>query len=202
MRGIIVVPWILAALAAAACSRQEAGWEAARRENTIPAFQEYLDRFPAGAHRAQARKALLALRESEAWARTDRLGTPEALQRYLGEWPDGAHAADARLRLQAFIPPPAPAARPRAAPGFEIQLGAFSEEAAARTGLESLQRLRAAELGGMQARIAPPGAGEPRLWRLRAGPLEEAAARALCAKLAAEGTPCVTVPAGSSSKPP
>ncbi len=119
MRRIIVVPWILAALIAAACSRQESGWERARREDSLAAYEDYLARYPAGPHAGEARAALDGLHDAEAWSRAERLATPEAWQRYLGEFPDGRHAAGARQRLIDFIPP-----GPQPADGrYVVQLG-------------------------------------------------------------------------------
>ncbi len=192
MRGIIVAPWILAALATTACSREESGWEAARRDGTLAAYQSYLDDYPVGGHAVEARAELLQLRESEAWVRADRLGTPEAWQRYLGEWPDGRHSALARKRLVEFIPP--------APPGFEIQLGAFSGGAMARAGLERLAREHPLELEGLSVRVDAPADGEPAFWRLRAGPFDEAMARAHCATLLAAQVSCLALPARSTAE--
>jgi SPOR domain len=196
MRGIIVASWILAVFVTAACSRQESGWENARREDTVAAYQEYLESFPAGSHAAEASAALLRLREAAAWARAERLRTPEAWQQYLGDWPEGRHAELARRLLLEFMPPAAPAPSP-ATGAFEIQLGAYSDEAAARAGLERLLREHAADLDGLSARVAIPEDAEPALWRLRAGPLDEARARELCEKLKTSGVDCV--PAGAES---
>jgi hypothetical protein len=196
MRAIIVAPWILAACAAAGCSRQESAWRDARREDTIAAYQVYLERFPAGAHAGEARAWIAALREGEDWARAERLGTPEAWQRYLGAWPDGRHAGEAKRLLVAFIPPaPAPAGV------FEIQLGAWSDDALARAGLERIVREHADALAGVAARLATPDEAGDSLWRLRAGPLEEPAARALCAELRSAGADCLPLPAVSTGDP-
>lgn len=135
---------------------------------------------------------LEARREAEAWARAERLGTPEAWQRYLAGWPEGRHAGEARRLLVAFIPPPRPAA---AAGGFEIQLGAWSDESLARAGFDRFVGAHAAALAGAALRLAGPGGSGDALWRLRAGPFDEAAARASCAILAEAGVSCVPVPA-------
>jgi hypothetical protein len=193
MRAIIVAPWILAACAATGCSRQESAWHDALREDTVAAYQVYLDRFPAGAHAAEASASISALRESDAWSRAERLGTPEAWQRYLGEWPDGRHAWQARRLLVDFIPPaPAPAA------AFEVQLGAWSDETLARAGLERIVHEHAGRLAGVEARLASPLEAGDALWRLRAGPLPEPSARALCAEFKSAGADCVTLPALSA----
>ena len=190
--------WLIAALAVAACSRQEAGWQEAARENSIAAYQNYLEKFPAGAHAGEARARVLELQEESAWTRANRLRTPEAWQRYLGEWPDGRHAALARRQLVAFIPAQAPAARG----DFAVQLGAWSNEAAARGNLARLAREHAAELGGQSLVILAPQLPDTDVWRLRTGPLEEARARELCESLRSGGVDCVPVAGGSAGQPP
>src|SRR4029079_18512663 len=82
MRAIIVAPLMIAVVAVAGCSRQESAWQEAARRNTPAAYQQYLDRYPAGAHAADARTGIVAAREAAAWTRAERLGTPEAWQRY------------------------------------------------------------------------------------------------------------------------
>jgi len=197
------VSWVLAACLAAACSRQEFGWQQARRDNTLAAYREYLEKFPAGAHVVEARVLVLQLQEREAWSLAGRLRTPEAWQRYLADWPEGQHAELAWQALVEFIPPEAATGRTAiaAGPGFEIQFGAWSDEAAARAGREQLLREHAADIGGLEMRISGPAAGGPALWRLRSGPFDESAARAHCARLAAARISCFPVPVRGQSPP-
>ncbi len=189
---------IFAACVAAACSRQEAGWQDAVREDSIAAYQQYLESFPAGVHAGNARAKILELQEQEAWVRANRLRTPEAWQRYLGDWPDGRHAALARRQLVALI-------RPGAAPmrgGFAVQLGAYSSEAAARADLARLTREHAVEFAELEWRILAAHDVESSLWRLRVGPLAEADARDLCSRLRAQAVDCVPVAEWSAGQAP
>ncbi|MGH8242726.1 MAG: hypothetical protein ACRETY_05180 [Steroidobacteraceae bacterium] len=202
MRGIIVAS-CLAVSAGTACSRQESAWDEAQREGSAAAYEAFIERYPAGEHARQARAALDALNESETWRRAERLGTPEAWQRYLDRWPDGAHAALARQLLVNFIPPAPPTPASAAADAaYEIQLGAWLDEATARESLSAWQGARAAELEGAEPRLVAPPAKGPALWRLRAGPFGETYARALCGRLKAAGTDCVPVAAASAGDPP
>lgn len=158
--------------------------------------------FPAGAHAAEARAAIRALRDDEAWARAERIGTPEAWQRYLADWPEGGHRLLAQQMLVGFIPPEASRG------DYEIQLGAWRDELTARQALAAWQGERAAVLEGEAVRlVAPFGDGQrstagPALWRLRAGPLDEAEARALCGSIKAAGADCVPAVAISAGDPP
>jgi len=188
----------MAAVMAAGCSRQESGWETAAERNTVAAYEDYLNRFPDGAHAEDARARILGLREADAWADAQRLRVPEALQRYLADWPDGAHAAQARRELAEFAPiapaaPVAPVAPPAPLPGHAAQLGAYSSEAAARASIARLLLEQSEILGGRNWMVIAPAEGAPALWRLRIGPMPEPEARGLCSSLRARGVDCVPV---------
>ena len=185
--------WILVVLCAAAaaigCSRQETGWRDAAANDTIPAYEDYLGRFPAGAHSGEARSRILELREAEAWAIAARLRAPEAWQRYLAAWPDGPNAAKARRELADF----APLAPAKPVGGHAAQLGAYSSETAARADLARLLRDHASVFDGRDWQVVAPAAGATPLWRLRVGAMTEPAARELCATLKSRGVDCVPV---------
>jgi len=206
------VTCILAASVLAACDRRESAWRDARRDDSQSAYQAYLERYPTGVHAAEARAELESRREAEEWVRAERLGTPEAWQRYLAGWPEGRHADEARRLLVAFIPPPRPEPLPapvlQQAPGpevpagnFEIQLGAWSDEALARAGFERFIGAHAAAFAGTGLRLAGPGELGDALWRLRAGPFDEATARSRCAGLVAAGVSCVPIAGASAGQP-
>ncbi len=187
MRQLWIVLWIALACALAACSRQETGWRDARREDSVLAYETYLEHFPAGAHAEDARARIRELHEELEWARATKLQTPEAWQRYLGAFPEGRYAAEARERLSDFVLAKAPPEE-RA---YVVQLGAYSSEAAASADLSRLSRENADLLGNLKMHIEPPALGERPLWRLRAGPLTEAAARRTCVELETRALDCV-----------
>lgn len=190
MRILWIVLWIACAIALAACSRQETGWRDARGEDSVPAYETYLEHFPAGAHANEARARIRELHEESEWARASQLQTPEGWQRYLGAWPQGRHAAEARDRLSDFV-------QARSPPGdlrYSIQLGAFSSKTAASTDLARLTHDHPDLLGDSKLRILPPAGGGPPLWRLRGGPFTEAAARRICVELESRAVDCVPAP--------
>lgn len=189
MRCQWIVVWIIAAGVLVACSRQESGWRSAAAEDSVAAYERYLEDFPAGPHASVARTRVAELLEQEAWSRAGRLQTPEAWQRYLGEWPDGRHAPEARRRLARFVPGDVPAG----IADWSVQLGAYSSEAAARADLARHARERAEELSGVRLVIRAPHDLATDVWRLRTTPLAEAAARELCGKLRERGVDCVPV---------
>jgi hypothetical protein len=198
MRRIIVVTWMAAACLAAACSRQETAWQAARRENSAAAYEAYLASYPAGPQAAQARAAIFAIRDAQAWSRAERLATPEAWQRYLAEFPEGRNVDAARQRLIAFIPPGPPPATGL----YVVQVGAYSTEAAARTGLVRAAGQHDAVLGGAGLVVTAPRDLADTIWRLRTGPLPEPAAREMCQRLRSAGVDCVPLPDDSSGDAP
>lgn len=187
MRPQWIVVWLALACALSACSRQETGWRNARDEDKVPAYETYLEQFPAGAHSEEARAKIRELREEQEWARASQLAIPEAYQRYLGAYPEGRYATAARERLSDFVLARAPSADR----SYLVQLGAYSSEAAARTALARFESDYAELFEGLQLRILPPAAGTPPLWRLRAGSLDETAARGLCRQLEVRGLDCV-----------
>jgi hypothetical protein len=158
---------MLAACASTACSRQEASWQDER----------------------QAHEDLEERREAEIWNRAERLRTPEAWQRYLSEWPEGRHSTDARARLMEYVPVEAAGS----AGNWSVQLGAFSDEAAARAALLRYSSERTKELAGVAIGIQAPHEIATDVWRLRTASLSEAAARDLCTRLRAQGVDCVPV---------
>ncbi|HMA49541.1 MAG TPA: SPOR domain-containing protein [Magnetospirillaceae bacterium] len=88
-------------------------------------------------------------------------------------------------------PAPAPAATAKTGGGWVVQLGAVHSEAEAKT---EWNRLAGAhhQLAGLSAdivRVDIPGKGV--FWRVRGGPLDEAAARVLCSDLTKQGQGCL-----------
>jgi hypothetical protein len=187
LRLLWIVLCICCACALAACSRQETGWRDAHGKDSVSAYETYLEHFPAGAHADEARARIQELYEEREWARANKLQTPEAWQRYLGAYPEGRYAAAAREQLSDIALARAPSEERH----YSVQLGAYSSEAAARADLARLSRDQADLLGGVKLHVEPPTTDAQPLWRLRAGPLTEAAARGICVDLEARAEDCV-----------
>lgn len=178
---------VVACLAAAACSRQDAAWRQAESRHTESAYQSYLETYPDGLHAHEARRRLSALQDDREWARAERLGTPESYQRYLARYPEGGRAQVARDRLAVFLEPP-----PAAAPDHWLQLGAFvGGEAAAQAAWQRLIAEHEEALRGLGQRIirAPLGSGD--LWRLFAGPVAAEEGETRCAQIRLAGASCL-----------
>ena len=94
--------------------RDAAAFEAARRADTVSAYDGYLSEWPSGAYASEARSlraAAAAEREREerdaaAFEAARRSDTVSAYEEYLEAWPSGAHVSDARRFLEAARVPP------------------------------------------------------------------------------------------------
>jgi hypothetical protein len=105
-----------------------------------------------------------------------------------------AQSAPTQPTAPATVEPAAPALQPVVGGRQQIQLGALSSEAAAKTEWERLQR-RVPELAGFQPRITRlEREGQATLYRLRTGGLaDQAAARALCEAVRDKGGNCAVL---------
>jgi hypothetical protein len=81
-----------------AASPDEREWLAAANAGTVPALRQYLNRFPDGAHAAQAKQSI-RIEDDMAWSEAQRTSTVVAFNQYVGQFPDGAHIAQAHGRI-------------------------------------------------------------------------------------------------------
>lgn len=111
--------------------------------------------------------------------------------------PAPASPKPAQAATVAAVPPAAASpAPPAAAKAFMVQLGAYRKAPAADTGWRRLLKANRDLLGELKPKVvrADLGAGKGVFFRLRAGPLgDEAAARALCARLKVRRQGCFIV---------
>lgn len=103
-------------------------------------------------------------------------------------------AAPAPAPVAKAAPAPAPAAAPRASAGggWVVQLAAVKTEAEARNEWNRIRGAHKDTLGSLSSDIVRVDLGAKGIfWRLRAGPLEEAQARTICAALSKSGQGCI-----------
>jgi TIR domain len=79
-------------------STEEGEWLEADSAGTVPALRKYLERFPDGAHAAEAQGAIRAADDKE-WSEADREDTTTKVAQYVEQFPDGAHVMQARRRI-------------------------------------------------------------------------------------------------------
>ncbi len=99
-------------------ARQEAAaWKAAAETNSIPSYEGYLTKFPAGKNAPEAQLRIERIRAEDArkkasvadeaaWTAADASGTAEAYQQYLTSFPQGAHVPEAIAKIEELRPGP------------------------------------------------------------------------------------------------
>ena len=103
---------------AAEAARQEAAaWQAAAQTNTIPSYEGYLSKYPAGKNASEAQTRIDRLRAEEAarqasaadeaaWQAANATGTADAYQQYMTSYPQGKHVPEAIAKLEELRPGP------------------------------------------------------------------------------------------------
>jgi len=98
--------WLLTTLSAvalvAACSSAENDWNKATAENTVAAYETYLQKHPDGNHRVEADARITKLNESDAWNQATQANTVQSYQDYLQKKPDGEHAQQAKDSIESI----------------------------------------------------------------------------------------------------
>jgi len=93
---------LMLVLTLAACDRQGAQWEEAQQEDTIAAYEAFVERYPDSPNAEQARRRIETLRAEQAWATAQQRDTIEAYRDFIEDHPDAADAEDARARLESL----------------------------------------------------------------------------------------------------
>jgi hypothetical protein len=207
--GVILMSVALLA-AASGCSHEQRDWHSAQAANTIEAYEQFIDAHPKSARAADAQAQIAQLTEARDWQRASTIDTADAYRQFLAQHPQGKSAQEARIRVENFgmnntaaapvAAAPAPArpvaqsAAPESAAGgrYSVQLGAFTTQAKAQSQWQRLNARFGAKLRGTEPDIEQgKNAHGKRIYRLKARPLTEARARALCAALRKRGQACV-----------
>ena len=96
---------------AARDARDEAAWNTAARQNTVAAYDAYLQQFPKGIYyqQAQARRTELTkkeqekkMREEAVWKQVSQQNTIKDYQLYQRQYPNGTYYQEARRRINAL----------------------------------------------------------------------------------------------------
>ena len=75
-------------------------WERCLTENSVTAYNTYLDRFPSGPHADEALQHIKELEEEQKWQWAGRIDQIYAYRSFLRSFPGGKHAGDARTRIR------------------------------------------------------------------------------------------------------
>lgn len=81
------------------CDRQGAAWEEAQQEDTVAAYQSFVEQYPESPEADQAQSRIDTLRAEQAWTDARQANTAEAYREFVEAHPDAAAADDARERL-------------------------------------------------------------------------------------------------------
>jgi hypothetical protein len=211
---------LLAAVALLACGSVQEDWNKASAQNTLTAYQEFLNQHPNTDLAVQAQSRIHALEDAEAWSHALNTNTVEAFRQYLKARPNGLHAAESSARisgferadawkaaqadggapaLQAFLqryPQGAEADRARAQLA-QLKAAAYRVQVAAFRARKDADRVRA-ELQSRYGKIlhdvvvVPPAASE-KLTTIRSVPMTLKEAEVACGTLRKEHQHCEVV---------
>jgi SPOR domain len=95
----LLVLCVIMAGALAACSSPNADWQKATQQNTVAAYQQFIQQHPSDTRVEQARNRINALQDEQAWNAATSANTLDSYQHYLQQEPNGMHAADAQDKV-------------------------------------------------------------------------------------------------------
>lgn len=208
--------------ALAACSSPNADWQKANQQNTVAAYQQFIQQHPNDARVEQARNRINALNDEQAWSTAKSANTLDAYQQYLQQNPNGMHAADAQDKVnslqqdaawqsatstntaaayQDFLQkypnsPHADDARDalKKLTGYQVQLASTRSKATAD---KLAKRLKDKFGSDLQDVVVVPPTGKSKTLEVRSAPMSESDAKAACAKLKKAHQRCEVVKSAS-----
>lgn len=187
---------------------EDKDWKRATATDTAESYRQFLAQHANGKWAEEARirieSSTLEGNPSPLTASKEAAVPPNAASPSMTPAPSGnttraAPPAPAPAPVPASKPAPvaAPAARgaasDAASPGYGIQLGAFSSQAAALSAWKKLQVTYDSQLHGLFAHAVPVQTTSGQLFRLQSPVGEESRARSICASMAQQSQPCVVV---------
>lgn len=222
MKKSFLVLCVITAGALAACSNPTADWQKANQQNTVTAYQQFIQQHPDDSRVAQARDRINALQDEAAWATAQTANTLDGYQQYLQQEPNGMHAADAQDKVnglqqdaawtsaqstntaaayQDFLQkyPNSPhTADAQAAlaklTGYQVLLGSVHSQALADKVSKHLKDKFGSDL---QDVVVVPPSGKSKAFEIRSAGMTESDAKAACAKLRKAHTHCSVVKSAS-----
>jgi len=218
VKNSFLVLCIIMAGALAACSNPNADWQKANQQNTVAAYQQFIQQHPNDARVEQARNRIDALKDEQAWTTAKNANTLDAYQQYLQQEPNGMHATDAQDKVNAMQADAAwqSAQSTNTAAGYQDFLQKYpnaSQASQAQDALKKLTgyqallystrskaladklaaRLKAKFSSELQDVVVVPPSGKSKLLEVRSAPMTESDAKAACEKLHKAHTRCEVV---------
>ena len=90
---------LAAALILNGCSKEQSHWEAAQQENTITAYQSFMENYPDGKYFKQAKAILDSMRAELVWPEVKTENSVEALQNFVDSFPNTIYTEEAHQLL-------------------------------------------------------------------------------------------------------
>lgn len=222
MKKSFLVLCVITAGMLAACSSPNADWQKATQQNSVAAYQQFIQQHPNDARAEQARNRINALQDEQAWNTAKSANTLDSYQQYLQQEPNGMHAADAQDKVnglqqaaawqtaqntntaqgyQDFLSkyPNAPQASDAQAAlkkltGFQLLLASTRSKTLAD---KMAQRLKSKYGNEVQDVVVVPPTGKSKTLEVRSAPMSESDAKAACAKLKKAHQRCTVVKSAS-----
>lgn len=97
---IIRILCLVLTLALIGCDRQGDAWEEAQQQDTIAAYEAFIERYPESPEAEQARARVESLRTEQAWNETLQRNTAEAYREFIEAHPGADMVDEARDRLE------------------------------------------------------------------------------------------------------
>jgi len=213
---------VITAGALAACSNPTADWQKANQQNTVTAYQQFIQQHPNDSRVAQARNRISALQDEQAWSTAQSANTLDAYQQYLQQEPNGMHAADAQDKINGLQADAAwsSAQSTNTAAGYQDFLQKYPNSPHASDAQDALKKLTgfqallgttrsktladkmAARLkskygSDLQDVVVVPPTGKSKNLEIRSAPMTEDDAKAACAKLRKAHQHCEVVKSAS-----
>ncbi|MGH8302161.1 MAG: SPOR domain-containing protein [Steroidobacteraceae bacterium] len=223
MKKSLVILCVVMAGALVACSSPNADWQKANQQNTVAAYQQFIQQHSSDSRVAQARNRINALKDEQAWTAAQNANTLDAYQQYLQQEPDGMHAADAQDKVnglqqdaawtsaqstntaaayQDFVQkyPNSPHAADaqdalKKLTGFQALLGSTRSKTLAD---KMAKRLKDKFGSDLQDVVVVPPTGKSKTLEVRSAPMTEDDAKAACAKLRKAHQHCAVVKSAAS----
>jgi SPOR domain len=220
LRKACLVSAAVLAAALLGCDSIQGDWNKASAQNSLAAYQDFLNQHPNTDLAVQAQSRIHSLQDDQAWAQAQKVNTAESFRQYLSSQPNGLHAAESHERiagferadawraaeadgkvsaLQAFLqkyPQGAEADRARAqiaqlqAQAYRVQVAAFRAHKDAE---RARARLQARYRDLLHDVVVVPPAGPEKLTTIRSMPMTLKEAESACGTLRKEHQHCEVV---------
>ena len=222
MKKSLVILCAITAGALVACSSPNADWQKATQQNTVAAYQQFIQQHASDARVAQARNRINALKDEQAWTAAQSANTLDAYQQYLQQEPNGMHAADAQDKVNGLQQDAAwtSAQQTNTAAAYQDFLQKYPNSSHASDAQDALKKLTGyqALLGSTRSKtladklaarlkdkfgsdlqdvVVVPPTGKSKTLEVRSAPMTEDDAKAACAKLKKAHQHCEVVKSAS-----